>query len=162
LTLDGTATGSVSLALSGDTAVVSRDGVVQVLEREPGGDHWLHSTTLSAGTSGFGKSVATDGRTTAVGSNVFQRPSGQAWEEVARLASDTNTASFGVSVAVSGTTIVVGAPSSSLGRGLVFVFEEDEDGEAPGVRSRGWPVSRFPGARSPTISVRSSRLTPIL
>ena len=41
---------------------------------------------------------------------------------------DTNAASFGVSVAVSGTTIVVGAPPQGCRPGVVFVFEEDEDG----------------------------------
>jgi hypothetical protein len=134
---DGTpAAGLVSL--SGDTAVVGGGGVVQLFEREPDGDRWLHNATLRADASGFGQSVATDGRTTVVGSydpavgqgaaHVFQRRSGQAWEEVARLASDTN-ANFGSSVAVSGTTIVVGAPSSGPPGGLVFVFEENEGGE---------------------------------
>ena len=156
---DGTpAAGLVSL--SGDTAVVStcascsfggvgHDDVVHVFERESGGDHWVHSATLVAsdGTSGFGRTVATDGITTVVGAGVrpdagaayvFQRiPGSQAWQETARLTGDQNPVAFGGSVAVSGRTIVVGASTLGLadpfgqplpGPGVVYVFERDRGG----------------------------------
>ena len=162
------------VSLSGDTAVVGSDEVVHVFERDPGGDHWVHSATLVAsdGRSGFGKSVATDGNTTVVGGCSAQvpeppmsssAPGSQAWQETARLTGDVNASTFGASVAVSGTTIVVGAPyrhGLRVRDRVVFVFEEDEEG-ASGVRSRGCPASRFPGPRSPTTSVPASRLTPI-
>ena len=139
---DGTpAAGSFSIA--GDTAVVGGDEVVHVFEREPGGDHWVHSATLVAsdGMSDFGRTIATDGTTTVVGAGlfpddgaayVFQRiPGSQAWQESARLTGDVNASTFGASVAVSGTTVVVGAPAIAgvvpAAAGLVYVFEQDEE-----------------------------------
>ena len=157
---DGTpAVGTV--ALSGDTAVVGADGVAHVFERPPGSDHWVHIATLapSDGTSGFGVSVATDGKTIVVGANpfvvgaegavfVFQRTRGRAWQELARLTGDVNAPSFGRSVGVSGPTVVVGAPTpnffvqggeyhQSWDLGSCTYSSRKTAARIPGLRSRG-------------------------
>ena len=66
---DGTPARGGPVSISGDTAIVGGDGVAYVFEREPGGDHWLHTATLapSDGAVGFGQSVATAGSLTVVG-----------------------------------------------------------------------------------------------
>jgi hypothetical protein len=145
---DGTpALGTVSL--SGDIAVGGGGGKVHVFEREPGGDRWLHTATLipSDGTSGFGVSVGTDGKTIVAGANafvvgaegavfVFTRTQSHGWREVARLTGSVNAVSFGGSVAVSGATVMVGASRPSLvlfppelGPGVVYVFEQEGSAE---------------------------------
>jgi hypothetical protein len=138
---DGTpATGHVSIAH--DTAAVGNDGVVHVFRRPRGSDQWLHTATLtpSDGTSGFGGSVAVDGRTIVVGASgaafVFARRPGVGWQEVKKLTGDTNPVDFGRTVSVSGTTVVVGAPAPAsplppVGGsilGIVYVFERDRGG----------------------------------
>ncbi len=134
---DGTPVGG-PVSLHGDTAVIGTDGIVLVFHRAPQSDVWYEAAALipSDGTTGFGRSVATDGRTLLVGADgsayVFQREPNDLWHEIATLTGTENSDSFGHSVAVNGTTAVVGAPVPDVmppgAPGLAYVFERDRGG----------------------------------
>jgi hypothetical protein len=167
-TADGSSDLGPVVAISGDTAVATRDSenAVYVFEREPGGDAFVQTARLvpSDGGAGFGRSLATTGDIIVVGAPtsplgetdattgaayVFRRAGG-GWYEAARLSGDVNPQTFGASVAVSGTTVVVGAPVPPVpvppahGPGLVYVFEPDDGG------TDGWAeTARLAGAPAP-------------
>jgi hypothetical protein len=151
-----------AIAIARDVAIVGEEGadgiVLRVFERRtdaPDAEHWddVGVLTASGGVAGFGRSVATDGRTIVVGAAgaayVFERDMDRVWREVAQLTSDVNTGSFGSPVSVSRTTVAVGAPTSdappltcprpgafpgcisgSPGPGVVFVFERQPGKQA--------------------------------
>ena len=139
----------VSVAVSGDTAVVGANGAAYVFQRSEGSQgNWGEVKKLTAADPEagdiFGISVAISGDTAVVGAvgagggiagaaYVFQRDQGGAddWGEVAKLtASDAEAGDgFGISVAVSGGTALVGAFLESAGgsnAGAAYVFQRDE------------------------------------
>jgi hypothetical protein len=131
-------------SLSGDTAVVVSQGVVNVFERDPGGNDWRQTATLTPndGTPVSG-GAAIDGSTIVVRAQgkraayVFEREAGSpVWQEVAELTGDADAVDFGSAVAVSGTTVLVSSawtvdpadPSGTYRSGVVYVFERDAGG----------------------------------
>ena len=148
----------VSIAVSGDIAVVGADGedtggssagAAYILERD-GSGNWLEAAKLTASDAQaddrFGVSVAVSGDTAVVGapygdtgvSNtgaayVFERNSSGGWSQAARLiATDPDTGDyFGWPVAVSGDTVVIGAYGEDTGgynAGAAYVYERDGSG----------------------------------
>lgn len=137
----------ISVAISGDTAIVGADGdddggvdsgCAYVLTRDA--DSWTVQAKLIASdaTAGdqFGSSVAISGETVVVGAPlnsengaesgsayVFTR-SGTTWSQQAKLpASDVAAGDhFGCSVAISGDTVVVGSYLDYTDAGSVYVF----------------------------------------
>ena len=141
----------VSVAVSGDTAVVGANGAAYVFQRSEGSQgNWGEVKKLTAADPEagdiFGISVAISGDTAVVGAvgagggiadaaYVFQRDQGGAddWGEVAKLtASDAEAGDgFGISVAVSGGTALVGAFLESAGgccAGAAYVFQRNQGG----------------------------------
>ncbi|MBN2493433.1 MAG: FG-GAP repeat protein [Deltaproteobacteria bacterium] len=153
----------IAVDLCGDTLVAGAPfddnangtdaGAVYVFVRDHGGaDAWGQVAKLlpsdGAGVMGFGDTVAIDGDTLVVGSDldgqnglqagaayVFERDLGgaDAWGQVCKLVADDGTEydAFGCSVSVSGDTIAVGAVFDGVfgqGTGSVYVFERDLGG----------------------------------
>lgn len=118
----------ISLAISGDTAVVGADGAGAAYVFVNGGSGWAQqqkvAPTDGISVGGFGEAVAINGDTLVVGARfsvddgaayVFVR-SGTNWTQQQRLpnpepANPDDPDFYGDSVAVSGNTIVVGASS---------------------------------------------------
>jgi hypothetical protein len=144
-------------SLSGDTAVVVSQGVVNVFERDPGGNDWRQTATLtlSDGTPVSG-AAAIEGSTIVVRAQgrraayVFERDAGgHVWQEVAELTGDADAVDFGSAVAVSGTTVLVSSyrtvdAGGAYQSGVVYVFERD----AGGPHSWG-EVTRLTGPKPP-------------
>jgi FG-GAP repeat protein/thrombospondin type 3 repeat protein len=130
-----------SVAISGETLAVGAEGDVAfrgsayVFVRSGGVWNEQQKLTASDGATfdQFGRSVAIDGDTLAVGavgddSNrgsayVFVR-SGGVWSEQQKLTASDGTAgaNFGRPVAISGDTLVVGAVAANVFRGSAYVF----------------------------------------
>jgi len=150
-----------AVALHGDRAVVGAykanpsgltdAGAVFVFERDRGGPGaWGQTAELTAGDAAafsyFGRDVALEGDTLAVGADaaltggsayVFEADFAGNWTEVALLAPATLASGdrFGYSLSLSGDTLAVGAGwddvASLANAGSVHVFERDAGG--PGV-----------------------------
>jgi hypothetical protein len=151
-----------SVALSGDTAVigaiyddtlVSNTGSAYVFVRDQGGpDNWGEAGKLVAADAAvnefFGAAVAVDGDTAVAGcylddhsgfsdigsAYVFDRGSGGAWSETAKLLSPDGTHDdfFGLDVAIQGGLVLVGAERHDAGglkdSGAVYVFARGAGG----------------------------------
>lgn len=144
-----------AIAMSGNYAVVGtprKDGVgansgaAYIFKRE--GTEWVETFKLTGSneTSGdhFGTSVAIDGDTILVGGHrtnepfadggtvyVFERTSGENWEETARLSAPdgTNFSYFGFSVGLDANTAIVGAirdDEAGLDAGAAYVFVRNQ------------------------------------
>ena len=142
----------ISVAVSGDTAVVGAQGAAYVFQRNEGDtDNWGEVMKLTASDAQdlefFGRRVAVSGDTAVVGAlgqntglfagaaYVFQRDQGGAgnWGEVTKLTGSDAGADeeFGFSVAVSGDTIVVGArleDAEGSSAGAAYVFQRAQGG----------------------------------
>jgi hypothetical protein len=98
----------------------SPENTVEVFERDPAGDHWAESAALvpSDGTPLFGRTVATDATTIAIGADravfVYERGLDQTWREVAKLTGDPDDELFEAPVLVNETTILVRTTASLL------------------------------------------------
>lgn len=149
---DGTVDGwfGFSVAISGDTIVVSSIGRAYIFERNAGGaNNWGEVKKLvpSESSGVFGVSVSISGSTVVVGAPgqkdtdtsavfVFDRDQGgiNTWGQVKKLtASDTTKSDFfGNAVAISGDTIVAGAPGADVGansdQGEAYIFERNQGG----------------------------------
>jgi hypothetical protein len=143
LSIDGSAFENfgTAVAIDGDTAVVTTPlgnvdgndgyGAAYVYLRD--GANWIQQARLSAGDpeafSNYGRSVAIDGDTIAVGASsadgvtdaagavyVYVR-SGANWTQQAKLVADDGEgfSDFGIAVDVDGDSIVVGSPSLFVG-----------------------------------------------
>jgi hypothetical protein len=143
LTASDTAVGDfygVSVALSGDTAIVGAlgkvayTGAAYVFLRS--GSSWIQQQKLTASDGApddsFGGSVALSGDTAIVGARgkasntgaayVFTR-SGSSWTQQQTLtATGVSEDYFGTSVALSGDTAIVGAPDKASDTGAAYVF----------------------------------------
>lgn len=119
----------ISVALSGDTAVVARpyplpggEGAVFIFKRE--GMTWSQQARLANGSRFYGRSVALSGNTLLVGDNLavtgighqtgtayVYRFDGSTWQPEGQLSPSNGDSgdSFGISVALSGDTALVGA-----------------------------------------------------
>ncbi len=137
----------ISVALSGDIAVVSRtgnqflpSGAVYIYQRN--GTAWSRQEKIEPGSRLFGSSLALSGDTLLVGdylastTSAYQsgaayayRFNGSAWQLEAQLLGSALQAfdSFGISVAISGDTAVVGAYSDDTNGGLdagsAYIFQ---------------------------------------
>jgi hypothetical protein len=131
----------ISVALSGDTAVVaargrySSTGAAYVFTRS--GSTWSQTATLTASSAAagdyFGCSVAASGDTAVVGAFgrdgstgaacVFTR-SGSTWSQTATLTASSAAAGdyFGSSVALLGDTAIAGAIGRNVDTGAAYVF----------------------------------------
>lgn len=133
----------ISVALSGDTAVVgaygddNRTGAAYVFVRS--GTTWSQQQKLTA-TDGamadwFGRSVAISGDTIVVGAPYDDNPTGYdggavyvferndtTWSEQQKLTGGIATQGFGSSVAIDGDTIVVGADREYVNTGAAYIF----------------------------------------
>lgn len=144
-----------SVAIDGDTAIVSSGTTTYVFERDQGGaNEWDHVATLipsdGRGASFLRPNVGISGDTAVVAGlisdsiaeytptvYVFGRNEGGAnnWGEVARLIGSNVEPfdAFGQSVAISGDTIVVGAPDRVGGvpptsNGVAYIFDRNLGG----------------------------------
>lgn len=124
-----------SIALEGDTLVVSEKNATQVFVHDRQMNTWSHHTTLTAPNPNwaFGSAVALSGDTIAVGGNglvfVFERDRATGvWQGQAEVR-EPGAAGFGKAVALQGDTLVVGAYAESqllqAETGAVYVFQRD-------------------------------------
>lgn len=141
-----------SVAMAPDRLVAGApdagNGAALVFERQPGGA-WNQVATLLAsdGAAGdrFGYAVSIDGDRIVVGSPfdddlgsasgsayVFERQTGGAWSEVAKVVAGDGAAEhdFGASVAVAGDRLAAGTalPGSPGGTSAAYVFERQTNG----------------------------------
>ena len=140
-------TAGLSVAVSGDTAVIGAPGkngstgaaYVYVCS----GTRWSQQARLTAsdGVAGdqFGFSVALSGDTAVVGAPFKNAQTGAAyvfvrrgtgWHQQARLIAGADAGGdwFGASVALSGSTAVVGAPQKNSNAGTAYVFVRSRSG----------------------------------
>ncbi len=126
----------ISLAVSGDVAVVGAPGSLSARVFVRSGGVWSEQQVLTGtGAVNFGVTVAMSGDTIAVGGIGFGDPvpgpgavhvfvrSGTTWVLQQRLQPVGITSQFGIQVALAGDTLVVGDPLDGAFAGAAYVFE---------------------------------------
>ena len=166
-----------TLAVNGDTALISASGSVDVFVRE--GTSWSQQQKLTASDGvPFGSSVALDGEIAVVGAAgadangirnqgaayIFVRE-GDRWSQQQKISVDGDSSgdSFGRSVALSGETMFIGASETDVNenrrQGNAYFFERERvtqiiDFAAPVNADQGYPV----GTTVPLSATASSGL----
>ncbi len=132
------------------SSVTENFGAVYLFEREDG--QWVQKAKLTPENpdplDNFGEAVAISGEIAVVGAAagdvvsgianrapgiayVFERNAGGSgnWGQTARLSVGEEPDSFGAAVGLSGDLLAAGAPGHNIGRGAVYIFERNAQGQ---------------------------------